>query len=447
MRFRAGLPIVRQLLDAGACLQGHEIVEAVRNDDQELAKFLLTLAVDVIARDPIGETLLDAAYRKKDFDLAQYYFDHGGQHSSKALLFAVNRALSARDYHGIEEFVTRRLTGPLDEWEAAGFVLSIYMNNSRLTDLFLSETFSASSALSLYCWHREPRKEGRLCRTGNEREYGPGVKLESIQSECHSVRCPNCCSPFTMAALLGLRDLLERMINQKYQPDASYLLKIIYKPGALDKKIQEILMKSFFDSTGTDQYVHRHMLMAAIANSTGRETIRRHVSNSGSLNFSIDGYRNESVGDLLAAGATVDWTSSRMQWTALRTALRSDSLQIAALLLENGVVVDGLSHSSIWTAREGHLKTVEFLLNHGLAIDALWDNTARFAPYSKYLNALEAAAGHGRIDTVAFLLARGAKIQGRGRVHFVRAVNFAIESCHQATADLLKDKGGWSQED
>lgn len=50
-------------------------------------------------------------------------------------------------------------------------------------------------------------------------------------------------------------------------------------------------------------------------------------------------------------------------------------------------------------AREGHIKLVELLLEHGAEVNAM---SAK--PFNDYANALQAAAVGGHIGTVKFLL-------------------------------------------
>lgn len=454
----AGLSIIQQLINAGARIQGHALVEAVRTCDHEVTGFLLSQSADVLARSPTGENVLEAAHRVGNFEMAQYYLRCGGKYSPKAFLFAANRALSTHDYHGIAALMNCRSPGPLDKYEASALVLAIRMNDAILIEKILADSVMGSPALSIYCWHGEVG-DADLSRP---LEYldteDEDLVIQKDYSSCPTGSdCSNYCSPMAIAALLERQDLVERMISLEYPPDA-FLLSNIYRPGAIGKDIQDTLTAAFSTRTNTELFWHRHMLMASIGNSTGPRKVRQHISKSGSLDFCVHGYAPRSVPpetqigplqlaaqigdidcvkDVLQSGASVDWQSSSTAHTALGFSLSPEKLDIASILLKHGASIEPISAQIVRAAASGDLKVAEFLLSHGANINSVLSQRT----------ALEEAASNGRIDMVSFLLAKGINIQDRERIRFVRAVSFARQGCHYATEELLKDEGGWSPDD
>jgi ankyrin repeat protein len=93
--------------------------------------------------------------------------------------------------------------------------------------------------------------------------------------------------------------------------------------------------------------------------------------------------------------------------TPLQHALQRGRYDIAHILIENGAAIDGITpegHTILWLAsNEGHLKDVEFLLNHDAdpnsrgkgGISAI--SAARSSGYlSKCLFLLEVVRDHGK---------------------------------------------------
>ncbi|KAK9770771.1 putative Clr5 domain-containing protein [Seiridium cardinale] len=142
---------------------------------------------------------------------------------------------------------------------------------------------------------------------------------------------------------------------------------------------------------------------------------------------------------ILEAGAKVD---CGFTWiTPFCTATKPGYLKTALLLLDHGADINANGSMALVDASElGDLKVAMFLLKHGAYIDAP-------AGVEQGFTALEKAAEYGKIDMVELLLNHGADFRGRNRIRFVRAVNFATMSCHHATAELLREHGGWTAED
>ncbi|ETS79647.1 hypothetical protein PFICI_09500 [Pestalotiopsis fici W106-1] len=460
---RKGREIVRQILDAGAFISGHNLVEAIRSSDEEVIQLLFARGADIFATGENGETVLEAAYQVGNMTMARHYFSCGGIYSSKALLHGVNRAVTMNLYHGFEDLLAKRPPGPVDEYEATGFVLSIRAADAFLINIFLGDAFRASSARSIYCWHAgllldssmpEDEDQG-LIITSNE--SWRGMKYHKCSSPLYVQRFKDrcLCSPMLLAALMAQDRLIRAMLDHGYQPDLLLIETMYnYKPATISYGVREMLMAACPMSSIKEPSWHRCLLLAAIKTSAGLETISLHLSILTCLDFyEIVDHQSysplqlaASIGDIdcvrtiLEAGATVDWQASSGYSTALCCALDSSHWKIASLLIEAGANIDAdtvFSDLLIGAATCGDLEKASFLLEHGLDINAL----------SHGERALEKAAMNGRIDMAELLLSHGINIRGRQRIHFVRAVNFAIQGCHYATANLLKDHGGWDPED
>lgn len=445
---RKGRAMVCRILDAGASVGGHDLVEAIHSDDEEVIQLLLARGADTLAIGEDGETALEAAYQVGNFEMARRYFNCGGTYSSKALLHAVNRAVTMHFYCGIEDLVAKRPPGPIDKYEATGFVLSIRTSNVLLTTIFLGDDFRASSARSIYCCHA-----GILLQSPAWKYAGRGLIIESEEawkhkSRCHCYdECSHLCSPMLLAALMAQEELIKRMISNGYQSDALLMEAIYYdEPATISYGVRDVLKAAFPMSSIKEPSWHHCLLLAAIRSSTGPETIRRHLSMIVSHNAWDKNSENpltlatrvgdiESVKLILEAGAIMNRQDQENCYTALSYALHRRHWKIASLLIEHGA--DIKSYEFCTVAGAGDLEMVTFLLEHGAEVNAT----------SPHGTALENAAARGRIDMVDLLLSHGFDIHGRERIRFVRAVNFANHECHYATANLLKDRGRWDVED
>jgi len=132
--------------------------------------------------------------------------------------------------------------------------------------------------------------------------------------------------------------------------------------------------------------------------------------------------------------------------SCLQTAVEYNFSEVIDTLLELGAEVNeppaplGGATSLQLAAITGNLATAKKLIDLGADINA---PGARYAGRT----ALEGAAEHGRIDMVQLLLSEGADTVGPGRAQYVRAVARAISEGHATVARILREHGGWGEED
>ncbi|KAK9420514.1 putative Clr5 domain-containing protein [Seiridium unicorne] len=462
-----GLALVGTLIGAGATLLGHELVHAVHGKNKEVIQFLISLGVGIFGTCPSGETVLEAACRTGNHDMAWLYLTSGGAYDSRALLLFVSRAIETHDYSKSNYVVANRSPGPMDKYEATALMLSIRMADRTLVDLFLERTFIPSTTLPIYCWHGEtailhvPRRLHRQLQDKHEvNDVGVDIKgafagpsPHRFDCDSHDSPCPKRCSPMLVAALTSQLPIIELLITHKYQPDI-FLLELLYDQAAIPTEIRKALRLAFPVSRIADPYCHQRLLLAALRHSADLETISQHLSKLTSHKFpGVDSsYRHENpllvavrtgnveyVKAILEAGADVNCVIDES--TSFSHATNLGHLKIASLLLENGADINANGSEALVSAsRKGDLKVAMFLLKHGAYIDAS-------AGVKQHFTALESAADYGKIDMVELLLSHGADIRGRNRIRFVRAVNLATMKCHHAIADLLKKHGGWTAGD
>ena len=154
------------------------------------------------------------------------------------------------------------------------------------------------------------------------------------------------------------------------------------------------------------------------------------------------------VDRLIQAGANVNPNNGSLNIpTPLQIAVREGNLDIVDYLIRAGANVNsppqGCSRGATalqFAAINGHLGLAKYLIDEGAEVNAL---------PSKYYGrtALQGAAEHGRLDMLEFLLRQGALTTGRWRRRFIIAVKLAIKERHLVAANLLKQSGGWSEED
>ncbi|KAM0814128.1 putative Clr5 domain-containing protein [Seiridium cardinale] len=460
-----GLALVRTLIGAGATLGGYELVHAVHGNDKEVIQFLISLGVSIFGTCPSGETVLEAACRTGNHDMAWLYLTSGGAYDSRALLLFVSRAIETRDYSRPNYVVAKRSPGPVDEYEVTALMLSIRMTDCNLVDLFLESTFISSPALPIYCWHGETGilnrryvEDGPLEDKHQVNDVGVDIKgafANPRRGYCcsRSTPCPKRCSPMLVAALTSQLPVIELLISHKYQPDV-FLLELLYDQVAIPTEIRKALILAFPISRISDPYWHQRLLLAALRGQADLGIIRQHLSEltfhkfpgvyssdecKAPLSVAVEIGNVQYVRAILEAGAEVNCGFTRI--TPFCSATTLGYLEIALLLLDHGADINANgSMALVHASALGDLKVAMFLLKHGAYIDAP-------AGVKQGFTALEVAADNGKIDLVELLLNHGADIRGRNRIRFVRAVNFATMACHHAVAELLKKHAGWTAED
>lgn len=463
VRCGIGLKLICKLVDVGAVIKGHELVDAVRSNDQEVVRFLLP-ACDILAINPSGETVLEVACYIGNLEIALRYFACGGVYGSRALVVAVSRAVKLHDYRFIEHVVANRPPGPIDEYEARALALSIQTNDTALVDILLHDDFKSSNALSTYGIYLT-------------RYYGPvrraelGIRLPDFQNLSLAIEDvvpePDYAdpdiddyrlSPLLVAAASAQEGTVRRMLEHGYLLDPDLLYRIHERElSFFDDKIRDTIMSAYVLqlSNVADRDWHQSMLLTALERGLDREIIQQHFSKLPSLDFQVEdlGFPLENavlsesydhVRAVLEAGATADARKWPPANRAFREALMCESLGIVSLLLDYGAHINHDPHEYFQLALiKGDFRMPIFLLDHGLNIN----NPLTGQPDLPVDTCLEYAASEGMIDTVELLFSRGVSIQGRARIHFIRSVVMATNRCHYATAKLLKDRGCWNDED
>lgn len=463
IRYRRGLALIRKLIDAGAGIRGHELVDAVRSDDREVVRFLLP-SCGILEPNEDGENVLEAACRTGNLEMAQYYFACGGAYSSRALLLAVSRAVKTHDYRVIESLVTGRPSRPIDDYEASSLALAIRMGDTVLANIFLDDPFRSGLALTIYCScnQRKRRSDVRLGLRDWVHPFDYENQHIGIQALFEDVcyngsKCYDRLSPMLIASFMGQGQLVRAMLNRGYLPDA-LLVDLIYRPQAMrylypaiSKEIRDEVLAAYISLIPLveDQYWHECLLV--VASKYGNIDIgivQQHLKKLKSLypcHNGCDILRGSEFGRLeydnlwREAGAGARGRQPSLSGETLILAILFSRLDLASLLLDHGADINAHRSQALCGAiKQKDFEAVVFLLEKGIDVDV---------PGLGGKTPLELAADEGMIDTVQLLLTRGVDIQGRMRIHLIRAVTFAIESCHYATAKILKERNCWTDED
>ncbi|KAI1861947.1 uncharacterized protein JN550_010578 [Neoarthrinium moseri] len=454
VRQQKGLALIRKLVEAGARFQGDELITVVRNNDLDVAGYIMASGTDILATSTNGETILDAAAQSGNLFMMQRYFSYGGQYTSKALFGAVKTATATSDHSAVKYLLQFRPSGPMDAYEVTSLVQSILTNNRILVDLFLD--LHPGLATSYFCWHTEWSKRPYLQIWDQI-----GLTVFEPRSRCANSACPSRISPLWAAAHMLQEPLVKDLIIRNHPPHAFLLESALYDRTFSSKEIQEQLTTAYPLSSIRDRTSRRILLTTAILSDARPELLQQHVNGLRNLNFAGDdesrtwnplqlAAEKSNIGCvriLLKAGANVNTPATGdCGQTALQAAVGEGNFEMVMLLLKHGADVNVLGGTGVSSTtalqlavRKGNLEMAMLLLEHGADVNG---------PPSAFLGmtAIEISAVRGFIDITALLLPRVA-LQGRMRLHFVRAVCFAAQKCQHATAELLKKHGGWTERD
>jgi ankyrin repeat protein len=469
IRERIGLTTIRKLINAGASPQGHELIDAVRSDDQEVIDFFLP-SCNMLATNR-GESVLEAACCTGNLEIACLYFDCGGVYGSRALFLALSRAVKTHDYRIIEKMVPSRPPGPVDEYEASALALSIRMDDTILMDILLHDDFESSSSLSIYCGVSIRNEEDieDIVDTIEEDIHpldfeDPRLSLRYIMrgpclekdQDCKDP-CPDRFSPLLVAAARAQEGVARKMLAHGYLPEP-YLFDMIYEPSFPRKGVRDMMVSAYVSRIPNveDQDWHQVMLLTALKHGMNFEIIQKHFAKLPSLDFEDDLHgdplstaaRSGSCNNMkavLEAGATADARKWPLAHQAFLAAIIQDRPDMLSILMQYGADINYDPSDTLRIALSTKdFRTAVFLLDHGLNVNA----PAPFKDKQSRITLLELAARFGQIDAVELLLSHGLEIQGgRNRIHFIRAVALAIRGCHYAVAKLLRERGGWNLED
>ncbi|KAF3013177.1 hypothetical protein E8E14_001057 [Neopestalotiopsis sp. 37M] len=461
-----GITIIRKLIEAGAVPHGHDLVNAVRSDDQEVVHFLLP-SCDVLATTKNGENVLEAACRTGNLEMAKFYFARGGGFSSRAILLAASKATKTHDYRMVKYLVTIRRSRPTDVYEATALALSIRMENIVLVKLLMSDCFEPNSAVSIYC---RCDKLGSRWREGTELQDcvypiaydDQNIDIEDLfETGCFfGKKCHRRLSPMLVAALLGQETLGRTMLNRGYLPDA-FLVNMCYQSSEICAKTRDAIMGAYASQIPlvADCGWHERLLMAVLKHNADIKIIQDHLTNLKSLDFWCAVYVAPEISDVeysplgwaalsgkheivelfLKAGANPNAQHAWNRNCALICATRSGNLEIASILLDHGSDINAHGSEAFLSALlKRDFRVMTFLLKNGVNVSM----TGRTG-----LTPLEIASNHGMIDAIELIFTGNVDIHGRMRIHFIRAVASAIKRCRPGTAKILKQRGGWSEQD
>lgn len=456
IRYRRGIVLIRRLVDAGAVLHGHELVDAVRSDDQGVVCFLLPKC-GILETNKDGENVLEAACRTGNLEMVQYYFACGGAYSSRAMMLAASRAVKTHDYRVIESLVTGRPSRPVDEHEASSLALSIRMGDTVLVNIFLNDPFRSSLALTIYrCCNERKRRSG--VRLGlkdcvHPLDYENQHNDIQVLFEYVCLQGPECYhrfSPMLVASLMGQRQLVKAMLSRGYLPDA-LLVEMSYDESDICKDIRDEVVAACISLIPLveNPYWHECLLtVAAKCSHIDIGIVQQHLKKLKSLypchkecdisrGSDLGGHKYENL--WLEAGAGARSRQPSLSGETFIFTILCSRLDLASLLLDHGADINAHQSEALQRAiRRRDFGAVVFLLEKGIDVNV---------PGLEGQTPLELAAAVGMIDTVQLLLTRGVDIQGRMRIHLIRAVTFAIQNCHYATAKLLKEHNCWTDED
>ncbi|ETS81853.1 hypothetical protein PFICI_06855 [Pestalotiopsis fici W106-1] len=456
IRYRHGLRLIQKLVNHGAVIRGHEIIDAVRSDDQEVVNFLLP-GCDVVGTNPRGETVLEAACCTGNLGIVQFYFSHGGVYGSNALFLAVNRAVEMHDYRVIEHVISNRHPGPIDEYEASALALSLRMGGQTLINMLLDDAFRASTALSIYLIYSTVARKTIECIIGPDDYNDPSIGIgQHFQVDPMRDQL----SPLLVAAFMEQEESVRTMLDRGYLPDP-FLVELLFdSSSSLREDIRNKIMSAHVlqISHVSDQEWHQRMLLPALSHCADLGIVKQHLARLESLDFEVRGRSKalsfspldvaartgnaDYVRTVLEEGATADSRKWFQAAEAVYTAVEFGNLDILSLLMEYGADINHQPHEVFSCAMlNGNFKNMVFLLDSGLDINA------HIQVLRDEFTCLELAAEDGMIDAVELLLLRGVVIQGRARIHYIRSVVLAMEKCHYSTAKLLKERGGWNEKD
>ena len=133
-----------------ARLLGGELTQAVRLRDEKIISDLVLRERHITYVDAYGNTVLEAAAKAGNRDIASLYFSLGGEYRSSALLEAVIAALISQDYSVISILAINRPLGIIDRYEASAIVIAIRKRQLDLVTILLGDNFLPGSVKSLY---------------------------------------------------------------------------------------------------------------------------------------------------------------------------------------------------------------------------------------------------------------------------------------------------------
>ncbi|KAI1132509.1 ankyrin repeat-containing domain protein [Nemania abortiva] len=412
------------------------------------------------------KTPLAAAIKAGSEKIVRLYFHSGETYASTALHWAIIDAIESKNDSMFKLILGYRALEQIDECEASCLVLAIARCRWDLVYLLLCKPFLAGTSQSTY-------------------DNFDALSGPKWLPEAHlNYFTVGILTPLSAAMLSGNIDIVEAMIKCGYVPQETDVATLM---GEDILAAVRTAVWSKFPLQSMSFECHRTMLTFAIK-SKDKIKIQELIGLFPSLDFYIFRYRDvgytpitlaaalgyiELVRLFLDAGANsyfisevpqeypVKWGHLMMgkmalKGTALEKAVRPKStavevaasqghLNIVDFLLNQQDVdlptrMQGATEALGLVAGLGNLKMVKLLIERGADINASAAHVYDCTP-------LESAAINGRLDTVQFLLEKGAQLGGSMQMHYVRSIYFATKLGHFAIADHLKRCGYWGTED
>ncbi|ETS86960.1 hypothetical protein PFICI_00788 [Pestalotiopsis fici W106-1] len=439
---RRGLICISRLFQAGAGIGRDELVEAVRQNQQDVSEYLLASGANILAPGTNGTTVLETAAQAGNFRLIQRYINSGGHYNSKALQRAVYKYQGTSDHCMVQYLFQCRPPGALDAAEVSMFVQSILTKDHILVEMFLDlrpELFWYES------WPSGPQvlSCGRIRLQDFERVDKRWV------------------SPLWAAAYMQQEQLVNELILRKHPPDHFLLESALFNQDFASKEMRQRLGTAYPLASIKDEELGHKLLMSAIRLHAEPELFQQQIVSLNSFDFVYGEYVDDSRTPLqlavefgklgcakviLESGSNINAPASGVSgMTALQATVYVKNIEMATLLLDSGADVNASAsvshgHTALqFAVRSSNLEMVILLLEHGADVNGL--------PSMQFgMTAIEIAARRGLIDISALLL-QHLNVEGALRIHFVRAVRFAEDQCYSAIVALLKKHGGWTEED
>ncbi|RYP02427.1 hypothetical protein DL764_005806 [Monosporascus ibericus] len=381
-------PATAAILYPQAELLGGELSLAITMENESLISDLLSRAPDVLS-----STILEAAATSGNIRAITSFFSSGGCYQSKALFRAVQAAILSKDLSIVEFLSAHRSQGPIDDYEASSLFNSIEREEWRLVHLFLRDPFLPYLEIDFKKYsfeHDDPPEYNTMLRAAM---FANNMLL--IKEMLHLGYRPR---------FVDFWILIEDEANAHHiSGEIASLIWSFSAPSSMDLTERHRLL-NFAIRNGLPQRVREWIPLV--------DTLNFYALNRAPLQEAAERDNIVLVRLLIHAGAEVNAPAFQYHGiTALQAAAARGNLEIATLLIQQKADVNA-------PAAKGDGRT-----------------------------ALEAAAEHGRLDMVHFLLENGANLEGPMRIHYVRAVDFAIGEGHFAVAKYLKEHGAWTDRD
>ncbi|KAI0018825.1 hypothetical protein F4780DRAFT_494505 [Xylariomycetidae sp. FL0641] len=422
------------LLSSQAIVFGTDLLEAFWEADQEISSMLISRTEQQsMAKEPHTRSL-EAAAATGQPNTVQRVISLGVPYDPQALSTAVQCAIarSKIDSSGrldqdvglayckvVGLLANLRSTEPIDKgFEMDALLLSIHCGQWAIAGLLTGPPFLATSGLADPAnWHT--LRECRGCMLSPE--------LRDFWDQSYV-------TPFQVSFASGNAPFIKRILDHGYRPTPLDVMEIMCmenpKSDAARKRFSEV-----FPLKQMSLDCQQAALLAAVGRGDF-PSVQQCIACIGSPNFYCQWppiAENEFI---------IDDHST----TPLQLAVEKNRRRIVEYLCSvdadvNAKAFDGGGATALqYAAINGNMTIAMFLLEQGAEVNAPparnWGRTA-----------LEGAAEHGKLDMIHLLLDNGASLHNSMRVHYVRAVRFAIEETHWVLAAYLRSCGGWYSDD